>query len=86
MNTVFKSERVKIKLRGESVPVDKAVLDILAVARFGEKYERDEVKKQVRIALNDIVGPGERPPHPQEVYRAVMISLLPVNKQKLLLS
>jgi hypothetical protein len=85
MSVVFKSERVKIKLRGESVPIDKAVLDILAVAQFGEKYECDEVKKKVRIILKEIVGPGDRPPHPQEVYRAVMASFLPAAKQKLLL-
>lgn len=81
-----KVSRVKLKLRGETLAIDKKILDIFAVARYGEKYERDEVKKMVRSDLRDIVGPGETAPKLIEIYKVIMISLLPVGKQKILLS
>ncbi|MFA6144042.1 MAG: hypothetical protein WCW84_13825 [Sulfurimonas sp.] len=80
------STKIKLKLRGESLSIDKMILDILSVARYGEKYERDEVKKAVRSDLRDIVGPGESAPKLIEIYEAIMVSLLPVGKQKILLS
>lgn len=81
-----KVSRVKLKLRGETLAIDKKILDILAVARYGEKYKRDEIKKMVRSDLRDIVGPGETAPKLIEIYEAIMISLLPIGKQKMLLS
>lgn len=78
-------KKIKIKLRGETLAIDKKILDILSVARYGEKYERDEVKKMVRSDLRDIVGPGESAPKLIEIYEAIMISLLPVGKQKLIM-
>lgn len=80
------STKIKLKLRGETLAIEKKILDILSVARYGEKYERDEIKKMVRSDLRDIVGPGESAPKLIEIYEAIMISLLPVGKQKILLS
>lgn len=81
-----KVSSVKLKLRGETLAINKKILDIFAVARYGEKYERDEIKKMVRSDLRDIVGSGESAPKLIEIYEAIMISLLPVGKQKILLS
>lgn len=78
--------KVKLKLRGETLAINKKILDIFAVARYGEKYDRDDIKKMVRSDLRDIVGPGESAPKLIEIYEAIMISLLPVGKQKILLS
>ncbi len=79
------SNNVKLKLRGETLTINKKILDIFAVARYGEKYDRDEIKKMVRSDLRDIVGPGESAPKLIEIYEAIMISLLPVGKQKLIM-
>ncbi len=80
------STKIKLKLRGETLAIEKKILDILSVARYGEKYEREEIKKMVRSDLRDIVGPGESAPKLIDIYEAIMISLLPVGKQKTLLS
>lgn len=76
-------EKVSIKLRGNAVHIDKRFLDALALMRFGEKYEGDEVKSQTNTLLRDLVGPGEKA-HPQDVHFIILKNLLPKNKASLL--
>lgn len=52
-----KSPRIKFSLKGQTSQADKFFLDALALAHFGEKFEREETKKKtlklVRTLMKD---------------------------------
>lgn len=52
-----KSNRIKFSLKGQTSQADKFFLDALALAHFGEKYEKNEIKKKtlklVRTLMKD---------------------------------
>lgn len=77
-------EKVSVRLRGNAVPIDKRFLDALALMRFGEKYEDDEVKAKTRALVADLVGPGDKPPHPLDAHYLILKALLPKSKAALL--
>lgn len=64
-------------LNGGSVPVDRFFLDALALLRFGAKYEDIDIRKRTNALLRDLLGPGDEPPHPQEVHRAILLAVFP---------
>lgn len=76
-------EKASVFLRGNSVPLDKRFLDALALARFGEPYEEEEVRGKVRTVLRVLVGPGKKI-HPQDVHYLILKTLIPKSKAALL--
>lgn len=76
-----KFDKVPIKLRGFSTPIDKRFLDALAIMRFNKSY--DEVKEQINTLLRDLIGSGERI-HPQDVHFIILKNIMPSTKVKIL--
>lgn len=70
-------DKVHIKLRGYSVPIDKRFLDALSIIRFNKPY--DEAKEQTNSLLRDLVGYGDRI-HPQDVHFTILQSIMPKTK------
>lgn len=70
-------DKVHIKLRGYSVPIDKRFLDALALTRFNASY--GDAKEQTNTLLRDLVGLGDRT-HPQDVHFIILKAIMPKNK------
>lgn len=76
-----KFDKVPIKLRGFSTPIDKRFLDALAIMRFNKLY--DETKEQTNTLLRDLVGSGDRI-HPQDVHFIILKETIPKTKASML--
>lgn len=76
-----KFDKVPVKLRGFSTPIDKRFLDALAIMRFNKLY--DEVKEQTNTLLRDLVGSGERI-HPQDVHFIILKETMPKTKASMI--
>lgn len=76
-----KFDKVPVKLRGFSTPIDKRFLDALAIMRFNKPY--DEVKEQTNTLLRDLIGQGERI-HPQDVHFVILKNIMPKTKASML--
>lgn len=79
------TQKVNIKIRNKPVTIDKFFLDLLAAARFDEKYESEEVRRQVNAIVRDLVS-NEPEVIPQLVHQKIALSLLPKSKQAIMLS
>jgi hypothetical protein len=69
-----KFNKVPVKLRDFSTPIDKRFLDALAIMRFNKPY--DKVKEQTNTLLRDLIGLGERI-HPQDVHFIILNNIMP---------
>lgn len=76
-----KFDKVPIKLRGFSIPIDKRFLDALSIMRFNLSY--NETKEQTNTLLRDLIGQGERI-HPQDVHFIILKNIMPSTKVKIL--
>lgn len=76
-----KFDKVPVKLRGLSTPIDKRFLDALAIMRFNKLY--DETKEQTNMLLRDLVGSGDRI-HPQDVHFIILKEIMPNTKASMI--
>lgn len=75
-----KSPRIKIYLNGHGTQVDRFFLDVLALTHFGQKYEDDIVKKEVRKLIRQLMK--DEPVHTQTIHQKILASFLPLSIQK----
>lgn len=76
-----KFDKVPVKLRGFSTPIDKRFLDTLSIMRFNKPYV--ETKEQTNTLLRDLVGSGDRV-HPQDVHFIILKAIMPNTKASML--
>lgn len=74
------SDRIQINIRKRRIKIEKRFLDVLALNRFGEKYEREEIKKSTNDVLRDLLV-GVEDIHPLDAYWAIVLDALPQKKQ-----
>lgn len=72
--------RIQINIRKRRLKIDKRFLDLLALNRFGEKYEREEIMKATNDVLRDLLA-GVDDLHPLDAYWAIALDSISQNIQ-----
>lgn len=76
-----KFDKIPIKLKELSIPIDRRFIDVLSIMRLNKSY--DEVKEQTSALLCDLIGHGERI-HPQDVRFIILEAIMPNTKASML--
>ena len=77
----FHIPKVGIRITGKTVFIDQYFLAALALAHFGQKFEDEVIKKQVRKLIRDLMK-NEPDLHPQMFYRKILSTFLSPSIQK----
>lgn len=76
----MKIERIQINFRGRRIKIDKRFLNAFSLMRYGEKYDREDIRKEVNKTLRDMIGLKDDI-HPLDIYWIITLSLLSQKKQ-----
>ena len=76
-------DKVYVKIRRRSIPLDKRFLEALSLVFFDTLY--DDSKQKTNALLRELIGPGEKI-HPQDAHYIILKNLIPKNKAALLLT
>jgi len=73
-------EKISIKIKGKSVPLDRFIVDALSLKNFHTKYE--DSKKQTNKLIRELTKEEDVKFHPRNIERYILADLFPASVTK----